>query len=142
MAAYRLRTSKQRSFFIIMDFYKILKSITADTNLTFGDILVMSVLVTHAQYADNKTVQLTVKEIHEEFTRLSIANIKRSLNRLSELHYIEIIKQRPYANKYHVLIDIGQAQSKAQSSKYTKHKKDIPVTDIEEYKSVINKFLQ
>lgn len=96
-----------------MDFYKILKSLTKDNRLTFGDILVMSVIVTHAQYATDKTIEISFSEIHAEFERLSDKTIRRSLQRLSELEYIETIKQTaPKPNKYKVLIEVGQVQAK------------------------------
>lgn len=124
-----------------MDFFKLLVSLTNDNNLEYTDILVMSVLVTYAQYAEDKTVEISFNEIHDLFKRIPVRTVRRCLQRLEELHYIEIIKQKPpKKNKYHVLIDIGQTQIK--SNKYTRYKKDISGTDIEEYKSVINKFLQ
>lgn len=124
-----------------MDFFKLLVSLTNDNNLEYTDIHVMSVLVTYAQYAEDKTVEISVNEIHDLFKRINVRTIIRCLQRLSELHYIEIIKQKPpKKNKYRVLIDIGQTQIR--SNKYTRYKKDISGTDIEEYKSVINKFLQ
>lgn len=119
-----------------MDFYKILRAITSDKNLTFGDILVMSVLITHAQYEPDKTVQLSYNDIHEEFTRLSVSNIKLSLKRLTELHYIETITQRPNPNKYRVLIDVGQPQAKPWRSKKPKDKDNF---DISKYAAFINK---
>lgn len=96
-----------------MDFYKILKSLTKDNRLTFGDILVMSVIVTHAQYATDKIIEISFSDIHAEFERLSDKTIRRSLQRLSELEYIETIKQTaPKPNKYKVLIEVGQVQAK------------------------------
>ena len=124
-----------------MDFFKLLVSLTNDNNLEYTDIHVMSVLVTYAQYAEDKTVEISANDIHDLFKRIPIRTIRRCLQRLEELHYIEAIKQKPpKKNKYRVLIDIGQTQIK--SNKYTRYKKDISDTDIEEYKSVINKFLQ
>lgn len=128
---------KYKGAFFIMDFYKILKALTADNNLTFSDILVMSVLVTHAQYEQDKTVQLSAKEIHEEFERLSIVSIKRSIKRLSDLHYIKTIPQHPHPSKHTILIDIGQPQAKPWRTKKPKPNNDM---DISKYAAVINKF--
>lgn len=119
-----------------MDFYKILRAITSDKNLTFGDILVMSVLITHAQYSADKTVQLSYNDIHAEFTRLSVSNIKLSLKRLTDLHYIETITQRPNPNKYRVLIDIGQPQAKPWRTKKPKAENDF---DVSKYAAFMNK---
>ena len=94
-----------------MDFYKIFKTITNDERMAFGDILVMSVIATRAQFIEDQTVELSFKDIHIEFPRLSDKTIRRSLQRLAELHYIEIIKQAaPKPNKYKVLIDIPKGQ--------------------------------
>ena len=94
-----------------MEFYKIFKTITNDERMAFGDILAMSVIATRAQFAEDHTVELSFKDIHNEFPRLSDKTIRRSLQRLAELHYIEIIKQAaPKPNKYKVLIDMPQVQ--------------------------------
>lgn len=128
-----------------MDFYKILKSLTKDNRLTFGDILVMSVIVTHAQYETDKTIEISFSEIHAEFERLSDKTIRRSLQRLSELEYIETIKQTaPKPNKYKVLIDVGQVQAKPIYQKKPSNKIQSSDDFITEAKRVIakNPFLQ
>ena len=90
-----------------MDFFKLLVSLTNDNNLEYTDIHVMSVLVTYAQYAEDKTIEISVNEIHDLFKRINVRTIMRCLQRLAELHYIEIIKQKPpKKNKYRVLIEI------------------------------------
>ena len=94
-----------------MDFYKIFKTITNDERMAFGDILAMSVIATRAQFTEDHTVELSFKDIHNEFPRLYNKTIRRSIQRLAELHYIEIIKQAaPKPNKYKVLIDMPQVQ--------------------------------
>ena len=94
-----------------MDFLKIIKELTKASSLRLSDICVMAVLVTYAQYEDNKTIELSAGQIKKEFERLDIRTIKKSLQHLAELHYIEIIKQAaPKPNKYKVLIDIPKGQ--------------------------------
>lgn len=94
-----------------MDFLKIIKELTKASSLRLSDICVMAVLVTYAQYEDNKTIELSASQIKKEFERLDIRTIKKSLQHLAELHYIEIIKQAaPKPNKYKVLIDIPKGQ--------------------------------
>lgn len=96
-----------------MDFLKILKELTKDKQLTRSDICVMAVIVTYAQYADGQAVELSANDIHEEFETIPIRTIKRCVKHLSELHYIEIIKQAaPKPNKYKVLIPIPATQPK------------------------------
>lgn len=134
-----------RGDFYFMDFYKILKSLTKDNRLTFGDILVMSVIVTHAQYATDKTIEISFSDIHAEFERLSDKTIRRSLQRLSELEYIETIKQTaPKPNKYKVLIEVGQVQAKPIYQKKPSNKIQSSDDFITEAKRVIakNPFLQ
>ena len=128
-----------------MDFYKILKSLTKDNRLTFGDILVMSVIVTHAQYETDKTIEISFSEIHAEFERLSDKTIRRSLQRLSELEYIKTIKQTaPKPNKYKVLIDVGQVQAKPIYQKKNSNKIQTDDEFIERAKkaALSNPFLQ
>lgn len=96
-----------------MDFLKILKELTKDKQLTRSDICVMAVIVTYAQYADGQAVELSANDIHEEFETIPIITIKRCVKHLSELHYIEIIRQpKPQKNIYKVLIPIPAAQPK------------------------------
>jgi hypothetical protein len=96
-----------------MDFLKILKELTKDKQLTRSDICVMAVIVTYAQYADGQAVELSANDIHEEFETIPIRTIKRCVKHLSELHYIEIIRQpKPQKNIYKVLIPIPAVQPK------------------------------
>ena len=96
-----------------MDFLKILKELTKDKQLTRSDICVMAVIVTYAQYADEQAVELSANDIHEEFETIPIRTIKRCVKHLSELHYIEIIRQpKPQKNIYKVLIPIPAVQAK------------------------------
>jgi hypothetical protein len=96
-----------------MDFLKILKELTAATSLELSDICVMAVLVTYAQYEPEQTIEISATKIHSEFERLNLRTIKKSLQHLTELHYIETIKQAaPKPNKYKVLIPIPAAQPK------------------------------
>ena len=125
MAAYRLRTSKQRSFFIIMDFYKVLKSFTNDNRLNFSDILVLSVLVTHVQYQDenDSDICLSYADIKSEFERLSISSIRRSLVRLADTGYIKYnaqsnAKMTGKANTYTVLLDVPRVTKTIQKPNY------------------------
>ena len=127
--------------FFIMDFLKILKALTAAMDLELSDICVMAVLCTYAQFEDDKTVELSVNDIHTEFERLHKRTIQRSLARLSELHYIQTIKQKaPKKNKYKVLIDIpkGQAQPPIHQKK-NPYKQSSEQTPIEEYERIIRK---
>jgi hypothetical protein len=73
----------------------------------------MAVLVTYAQYEPEQTIEISATKIHSEFERLNLRTIKKSLQHLTELHYIETIKQAaPKPNKYKVLIPIPAAQPK------------------------------
>lgn len=93
-----------------MDFLKILKELTAATSLELSDICVMAVLVTYAQYEPEQSVEMSYSEIHAEFTRLSIATIKRAIKRLEDNHYIQIKRSGTQKNRYKVLIDIPKVQ--------------------------------
>ena len=108
-----------------MDFLKILKELTKDKQLTRSDICVMAVIVTYAQYADGQAVELSANDIHEEFETIPIRTIKRCVKHLSELHYIEIIRQpKPQKNIYKVLIPIPTAQPKQIYQKKNTNKLD------------------
>ena len=123
-----------------MDFFKLLVSLTNDNNLEYTDIHVMSVLVTYAQYAEDKTVEISANDIHDLFKRIPIRTIRRCLQRLEELHYIEAIKQKPpKKNKYRVLIDIGQAQPKTIYQKKNTNKIQTSDSFIAEAKRAISK---
>lgn len=129
------QNTTQKEIFIFMDFYKLLKELTKASELNLSDICVMSVLVTYAQYADNKTVEMSANNIKKEFERLNIRTIKKSLQHLTELNYIETIKQpAPKPNKYKILIELGQAQNE-RPIKHTK--KNIIETDAD-YLSEVN----
>ena len=129
-----------------MDFFKLLVSLTNDNNLEYTDILVMSVLVTYAQYAEDKTVEISFTEIHDLFKRIPVRTVRRCLQRLEELHYIEAIKQKPpKKNKYRVLIPItGQApvtdkpQIQQKKNKYAAAASDVG-TPIAEYERIASK---
>jgi hypothetical protein len=96
-----------------MDFLKIIQELTKASNLHLSDICVMAVLVTYAQYEPEQTIEISATKIHSEFERLNLRTIKKSLQHLTELHYIETIKQAaPKPNKYKVLIPIPAAQPK------------------------------
>ena len=97
-----------------MDFLKILKELTAATSLELSDICVMAVLVTYAQYEPEQSVEMSYSEIHAEFTRLSIATIKRAIKRLEDNHYIQIKRSGTQKNRYKVLIDIPKVQTAPQ----------------------------
>lgn len=122
-----------------MDFLKILKALTAAMDLELSDICVMAVLCTYAQFEDDKTVELSVNDIHTEFERLHKRTIQRSLARLSELHYIQTIKQKaPKKNKYRVLIDIPKVQAQPPiRQKKNPYKQSSEQTSIEEYKRAV-----
>lgn len=108
MSAIRISSDHEtKGAFLFMDFFKLLVSLTNDNNLEYTDIHVMSVLVTYAQYAEDKTIEISANDIHDVFKRIPIRTIRRCLQRLEELHYIEAIKQKPpKKNKYRVLIQI------------------------------------
>lgn len=95
-----------------MDFLKILKTLTAANDLELSDICVMAVLVTYAQYSDDQCIELSYTNIHEEFKRLSMPTIKRSVKRLAANGYISITKNASKKNRYKVLIDIPKGQPK------------------------------
>lgn len=96
-----------------MDFLKIIQELTKASDLHLSDICVMAVLVTYAQYEPEQTIEISATKIHSEFERLNLRTIKKSLQHLTELHYIETIKQAaPKPNKYKVLIPIPAAQPK------------------------------
>lgn len=130
-----------------MDFLKIIQELTKASNLHLSDICVMAVLVTYAQYEPEQTIEISATKIHSEFERLNLRTIKKSLQHLTELHYIETIKQAaPKPNKYKVLIDIPKAQSKPQPihQKKNPYKQSEQGTTIEEYERIVRKnpFLQ
>lgn len=120
-----------------MDFLKILKSMTEADDIGYSDICVMAVLVTYAQYNDDHIVEMSIPDIQAEFKRLSIKTIKRSIKRLTDNNYIQVIQTKGQKNKYKVLIPIGQAD------KPIKYKRTIAVSsdpDVEKYKVLINRF--
>ena len=113
-----------------MDFLKIIQELTKASNLHLSDICVMAVLVTYAQYEPEQTIEISATKIHSEFERLNLRTIKKSLQHLTELHYIETIKQAaPKPNKYKVLIDIPKAQSKPQPIQFKKNSNKIASSD-------------
>ena len=123
-----------------MDFYKLLVTLTNDNNLEYTDIHVMAVLVTLAQYpeqcVEEKTVEISAADIHAAFKRLPVVTVKRCLQRLSDLHYIKTIKQpAPKKNRYRILIDIGQAQTKYPKKNQYKQSSEQGTT-IEDYKRI------
>lgn len=124
-----------------MDFLKILKELTKASNLHLSDICVMAVLVTYAQYEPDQTIEISATKIHSEFERLNIRTIKKSLQHLTELHYIETIKQEaPKPNKYKVLIDVPKAQAQTIHQKKNPYKQSPEQgTTIEEYKRIATK---
>lgn len=123
-----------------MDFLKILKELTKTSNLRLSDICVMAVLVTYAQYEPEQTIEISATKIHAEFERLNLKTIKKSLQHLTELHYIETIKQEaPKPNKYKVLIDVPKAQAQTMHQKKNPYKQSNEQgTMIEEYKRIVN----
>ena len=123
-----------------MDFLKILKELTKTSNLRLSDICVMAVLVTYAQYKPEQTIEISATKIHAEFERLNLKTIKKSLQHLTELHYIETIKQEaPKPNKYKVLIDVPKAQAQTMHQKKNPYKQSNEQgTMIEEYKRIVN----
>ena len=131
-----------------MDFFKLLVSLTNDNNLEYTDIHIMSVLVTYAQYSEDKTVEISFNEIHDLFKRIPVRTVRRCLQRLAELHYIEIIKQKPpKKNKYRVLIEIpaqtttvvkDKPQIQQKTNKYAAAASDIG-TPISEYQRIAAK---
>lgn len=126
-----------------MDFFKLLVSLTNDNNLEYTDIHVMSVLVTYAQYAEDHTIEISANDIHDVFKRIPIRTIRRCLQRLEELHYIEAIKQKPpKKNKYRVLISIPGTTEKPQihqkTNKYASAASDVG-TPISEYQRIATK---
>lgn len=96
----------------MIEFFKLFVSLTADENLEYTDIDVMTVLVTFAQWSTDKTTELSHNDIHEIFKRMPVRTIRRALKRLEELHYIECIKQPPKKSKYRILIDTPKGQPK------------------------------
>lgn len=109
-----------------MEFYKLLVTISNDERLEYTDMHVMAVLVTLAQYpeqcVEEKTVEISAAEIHDKFRRLPVVTVKRCLQRLSDLNYIETIKQpAPKKNRYRILIDIPQVKAQ---DKQIYHKKN------------------
>ena len=125
-----------------MDFYKILKELTKDQNLEYTDIHVMAVLITFAQYEDNQSVEMSYKDIHDEFERIPIPTIRDCIRRLINLHYIEKQQGETQKNKYKVLIPIPKIQ--AQPSEIYQKKNPYKQsheqgTTIEEYKRVATK---
>lgn len=77
-----------------MDFLKILKSMTEADDIGYIDICVMAVLVTYAQYNDDHIVEMSIPDIQAEFKRLSIKTIKRSIKRLTDNNYIQVIQTK------------------------------------------------
>lgn len=122
-----------------MDFLKILKELTAATSLELSDICVMAVLVTYAQYEPEQSVEMSYSEIHAEFTRLSITTIKRAIKRLEDNHYIQIERSGTQKNRYKILINIPQTQSKPQHQKKNPYKQSEQGTSIEDYERIIRK---
>lgn len=120
-----------------MDFLKILKELTAATSLELSDICVMAVLVTYAQYEPEQSVEMSYSEIHAEFTRLSITTIKRAIKRLEDNHYIQIERSGTQKNRYKILINIPQTQSKPQHQKKNPYKQSEQGTSIEDYERII-----
>lgn len=121
-----------------MDFLKIIQELTKASNLHLSDICVMAVLVTYAQYEPEQTIEISATKIHSEFERLNLRTIKKSLQHLTDLHYIETIKQAaPKPNKYKILIDIPQTQSKPQHQKKNPYKQSEQGTSIEDYERII-----
>ncbi|MBO4534124.1 MAG: hypothetical protein J5726_10595 [Treponema sp.] len=100
----------------------------------------MAVLVTYAQYEPEQTIEISATKIHAEFERLNLKTIKKSLQHLTELHYIETIKQEaPKPNKYKVLIDVPKAQAQTMHQKKNPYKQSNEQgTMIEEYKRIVN----
>ena len=121
-----------------MDFYKVFKSFSNDERLNFSDILVLSVLVTHAQFTEDQTVELSFNEINAEFKRLNRLTIIRCLQRLAELEYIESIKEKGKKNKYRVLIDVPKAQAQSDKPKHKKNKLESDDNYMQEVQEAMN----
>lgn len=121
-----------------MDFYKILKELTNQTNLELSDICVMAVFTTWAQFEEEQTTpEMSYTDIQTEFPRLSLSTIKRSVMRLTANGYIEVIKQPPpKKNKYKVLIDIPKTKEKPIYQKKNSNKIMANDDDIAAYKEV------
>lgn len=139
-----LRNQNKRSFFIIMDFLKILKVLTQANDLELSDICVMAVLTTYAQYDDDQTTEMSYKEIQDEFKRLSKSTIIRSIKRLAANGYISVSKNGTQKNTYKVLIDIPKPQEKPIYQKKNSNKLQSEEEYIEEVKraALANPFLK
>lgn len=120
-----------------MDFLKILKSMTEADDIGYSDICVMAVITTYAQYNDDHIVEMSIPDIQAEFKRLSIKTIKRSIKRLTDNNYIQVIQTKGQKNKYKVLIPIGQADKPI---KYRRTAAASADPDVEKYKVLINRF--
>lgn len=92
-----------------MEFYKLLATILHDKRLTSTDKCIMSILVTHSQFAEDQTVELSANEI-SQIAGATARTIQRCIKHLSELNYIEIIRNSTKKNRYKVLIDIPKGQ--------------------------------
>lgn len=129
-----------------MDFYKILKELTKDKNLEYTDIHVMAVLITFAQYEENQSVEMSYKDIHDEFERIPIPTIRDCIRRLINLHYIEKQQGETQKNKYKVLIPILKTQAQPSAIHHKKNSNKLQVEDeyIEDIKRVAlaNPFLK
>lgn len=111
VAAYAQITTSKGDFYF-MDFLKILKVLTEANDLELSDICVMAVLTTYAQYNKDKSIEMSYSEINEEFKRLSMSTIKRSIKRLVANGYISITKSQTQKNIYKILIDIPEIKAK------------------------------
>lgn len=109
------------------EFLQILKEMRRHKELNYSDVCVMAVIVTEAQYKKVNTVELSIADIQAEFEMLSTMTIRRSLQRLINCNFLEVIKTKGQKNKYRVLIDLRVQQSKDKPTKqpqkptYKKH---------------------
>lgn len=123
------------------EFLQILKEMRQHKELNYSDVCVMAVIVTIAQHKKVNTVELSIADIQAEFEMLSTMTIRRSLQRLINCHFLEVIKTKGQKNKYRVLIDLRTQQAEDKPTR--KQKKQNPSgndPDVDKYKVLINRF--
>ena len=124
-----------------MNFIMVPDDLLKNTAIKQSDCLVMGSLVSKAVLDKTDTIEISYSQINKRLPTLGIATIKRSIARLIEMRYIFVVRSGKRKNKYKINPDYLPTQKDRKQIKQTLNE-DTATTTIDDYKGVINKFLQ